>query len=281
MYFKAGKYQLPLGQRAHIMAIINLTPDSFYEDSRFDAERAVSAAILAQKQGAAIIDLGAQSTAPGNAPISADDELARLEQPLTEIRKAVDIPISVDTFYKEVADFALKNKADIINDVSGQASTAMAELAASYEAGWICMHTGGYNSAQTPAYQTDIIDEIKLFFNRAIKAAGENRVALAQLCLDPGIGFGKTRANDLEIISRFDELCGYGCATLAGLSRKRVTALCGDSLTGTIASNAACISGGASIIRVHDVSQGLATAEMINLITTKHNGGNQIGQNNS
>ena len=115
--FKAKNHILPTAEKALVMAVINLTPDSFYEGSRFDFSNAVAAAELAVKQGADIIDIGAQSTAPDSTPITAEEELQRLIQPLKSIRKAVDIPISVDTFFPEVAKAALENGADIINDV--------------------------------------------------------------------------------------------------------------------------------------------------------------------
>lgn len=266
MKFKAKNYTLPLNKKTYIMAAINLTPDSFHPDSRAMGNDAVTAAIAAVKNGADIIDLGAQSTAPNSSPITAEEELERLEEPLYAIRKAVDLPISVDTYFLSVAKKALEAGADIINDVSGTADIGFAQLAAKTGAGWIAMHTGGKTSKETAQYENGVINDINLFFDKAVTAAKNAGLDLSQLCLDPGIGFGKSRENDLEIIKRFRELTDHGCATLAALSRKRVTRLGGDSLSGTITANTACILGGANIIRVHDIPQAVATAKTADLI---------------
>lgn len=274
MFFKAKKYSLPLGQRTYIMAVINLTPDSFYEGSRFNSATAVDAARLAVEHGADIIDIGAQSTAPCSTPITAQQELERLIEPLKQIRKAVDVPISVDTFFLQVAKAALENGADIINDVSGTAAPEFAELAKQHGAGWVAMHTGGLKSSQAAEYENGVINDINVFFERAVNTALSIGLSHEQLCLDPGIGFGKTREDDLEIISNFQSLETYDCASLAALSRKRVTRLCGDALTGTAICNAMCILGGADIIRVHDVETAAATIKMAQMIK---GGGNSLG----
>ena len=249
--------------RALVMAVINLTPDSFFEGSRVTADRAVEAALKAVADGADILDLGAQSTAPDSKQITAKEELARLIVPLKEIRKAVSVPISVDTFYPQVARQALENGADIINDVSGTASPEMAELAAKHNAGWVVMHTGNLNSSQEGNYENGVINSINLFFEKALETAEKTGLPKENLCLDPGIGFGKSREDDLEIVSRFAEFQKHGCVTMAALSRKRVTRLCGDALTGTIALNTACILGGAGIIRIHDVATAAAQVKML------------------
>ena len=259
MIFQAKKHTL-------VMAVINLTPDSFYEDSRVTADRAVEAALKAVEDGADILDLGAQSTAPDSREITAEEELSRLITPLQQIRKAVSVPISVDTFYSSVAGQALENGADIINDVSGKADCEMAQLAAKHNAGWVVMHTGNLNSSQEGKYENGVINDINLFFEKAIKTATAAGLKKENLCLDPGIGFGKSREDDLEIISRFAEFQKHGCVTMAALSRKRVTRLCGDALTGTVTLNTACILGGAGIIRIHDVEKAAAQVKMLELI---------------
>ncbi len=265
MIFKAKNYKLELNE-AKVMAVINLTPDSFYEGSRFDLKSAVNHAVQAVKDGAAIIDIGAQSTAPDSQAITEEEELERLIEPLRAIRSAVDLPISVDTFFPRVAQAALENGADIINDVSGKNDGIMSAVAAQYSAGHIIMHTGGLTSKDTRTNATDIIDEINSFFCRALTAAEKTGIKKESLCLDPGIGFGKSREDDLKIIKNFKKLDKLGCASLAGLSRKRITKLCGDSLTGTVIFNTHCILGGANIIRVHDVPQGLACVKAAQMI---------------
>ncbi len=267
MIFKAEK-------RALVMAVINLTPDSFYENSRVTADRAVEAALEAVSLGADILDLGAQSTAPDSKEITAEEEAARLITPLKEIRKAVNVPISVDTFYPQVAGQALENGAEIINDVSGKASPEMAELASKYNAGWVIMHTGKLKSSQEGTYKNGVINDINLFFEEAIETAQKAGLKKGNICLDPGIGFGKSREDDLEIVSRFADFQKHGCVTMAALSRKRVTRLCGDALTGTIVLNTACILGGAGIIRVHDIEK---AAAQVKLLSTLSKGDKTLG----
>ena len=135
-----------------------------------------------------------------------------------------------------------------------------------HNAGWVVMHTGNLHSSQEGKYENGVINDINLFFEKAIETAKQAGLTKENLCLDPGIGFGKSREDDLEIVSRFDEFQKHGCVTMAALSRKRVTRLCGDALTGTIALNTACILGGAGIIRVHDVNQAAAQVKMLSLI---------------
>ena len=272
MPFTTKRFSLDFTSGAKVMAVINLTPDSFYEGSRFDLQSAVEYAKQACEKGAAILDLGAQSTAPDSTAISDKEEIGRLIEPLRKIREECSVPISVDTFSVEVAKAALENGADIINDVSGKASPEMAALVAEYGAGWIIMHTGGLSSAEERAQDAEITDEINAFFDHAVKVADKHGINRSHLCFDPGIGFGKSRTDDLNIIANFSQLNSNGCAMLAALSRKRVTKLCGDALTGTVISNAACIAGGANIIRVHDIEQGIAAAKMAKLLTEVRNG---------
>ncbi len=272
MPFITKDFSIDFKNGAAVMAVINLTPDSFYEGSRYALQHAVEYAKQACEKGVAILDLGAQSTAPNSSPISDEEEIGRLVEPLKTIRRICPVPISVDTFSLEVAKAALANGADIINDVSGKASPEMASLIKEYGAGWIVMHTGGLSSSEERKQTSDITEEINTFFDYAIRISDKNSIGRNQLCLDPGIGFGKSREDDLDIIANFSKLNSHGCTMLAALSRKRVTKLCGDALTGTVISNAACITGGADIIRVHDIEQGFAAAKMAKLLAEAKNG---------
>lgn len=266
MNFSTKRTELPLGQKTYIMGVINLTPDSFFAASRTEPAAAAERAAELVRQGADVLDLGAQSTAPNSTPITAEQEAERLLEPLRAIRQAVDVPLSVDTFYPEVARLAAENGADILNDVSGLAGDAFAAVAAEYGCGWIVMHTGGCSSREAADYPHGVVTDINSFFERAYAAATAAGLSPEQLCFDPGIGFGKTRQDDLTVIRRFAELNTFGCAKLAALSRKRVTALCGDTLCGTLIADAACILGGADLLRVHDVAQAKAGAAMADLI---------------
>ena len=269
MDFKTSRFTLPLGQKTYIMGIVNITPDSFFAASRVEPSAAAERAAALVEQGAELLDLGAQSTAPNSAPITAEQEAERLLEPLRAIRRTVDVPLSVDTFFPEVARLAAENGADILNDVSGEASRSFAEIAAKYGCGWIVMHTGGKNSREAAAYPNGVLDDVNLFFEQAFQTATAAGLDPAQLCFDPGVGFGKTREDDLTVIRRFAELNSFGCARLAALSRKRVTALCGDTLCGTLTADTACIQGGADMLRVHDVAQAKAAAAMADMIFRK------------
>lgn len=266
MNFSTKRTELPLGQKTYIMGVINLTPDSFFAASRTEPAAAAERAAELVRQGADVLDLGAQSTAPNSTPITAEQEAERLLEPLRAIRQAVDVPLSVDTFYPEVARLAAENGADILNDVSGSAGDAFAAVAAENGCGWIVMHTGGCSSREAADYPHGVVADINSFFERAYAAATAAGLSPERLCFDPGIGFGKTRQDDLTVIRRFAELNTFGCAKLAALSRKRVTALCGDTLCGTLIADTACILGGADLLRVHDVAQAKAGAAMADLI---------------
>ncbi len=239
------------------MGIVNITPDSFSDGGCwFSEEDAVKHALQLIEDGADIIDLGAQSTRPGYEEIPAEEEWARLEPVLKTLRSLTDKPISVDTYFPYTAKKAIENGADIINDVGGKLESETAELINSSGAGWVVMHNGPGG-----------VKEVKEFFEKAITVCNKK-----QLCLDMGIGFGKTYEENLELIGNVKKYRIEGVPLLLGVSRKRVIgAASGEEepekrTYGNIAADTAAILSGADIIRIHDVKneiKGIRTADEI------------------
>lgn len=263
--FQAGKFTFPLGEKTYIMGILNVTPDSFSDGGQFfTIENAVEHALEMQKQGADIIDIGAQSTRPGYTPIPPEQEIERLMPVLCALRGKLEIPVSVDTYFPQVAKEALKSGADIINDVSGFAEEGMFDLAAKSDCGCIMMHPCGAKG--------DILTDVKEFFASKYKTAQACGIAQSRICFDPGVGFGKELEQNYQIIANVDKIKFNGCAFLMAASRKRVIgAPCGNPpfrqrLFGTIAAHTLAMAGGADILRVHDVEQAVQAARVADAI---------------
>ena len=267
-YFVAGKYKLPLGRRAYVMGILNVTPDSFSDGGRyFDAAAAVRHCLEMRGQGADIIDIGAQSTGPASREISPEEELDRLMPVLEGIRGKLDIPVSVDTYYSKVAEQALSMGADIINDVGGAFNEHTAALCGERGAGYIVMHNDG-GAAVVTEYPEGIIKAVQSFFDGVLSQCDKLGFDRKNLCLDPGIGFGKSHEDNLRLLRFMDRLDTHGAALLAAASRKRVIGRAtGEERpdkrdAGTVVAHAAAILGGADIIRAHDVPSAVQGARM-------------------
>ncbi len=258
--FKAGKYNIDLENKTRVMGILNVTPDSFSDGGQwFNPEKAVKRAFEIQKLGADILDIGAQSTRPGYVKISAEEELSRLYPVLKKLKDNINIPVSVDTFYPEVAKEVLELGASIINDVSGFSSETMFEVASKSNCGIIIMHSGEDSN-------------IKEFFERKVLEAGKFGISKERICLDPGIGFSKDRIQDRRMINNLDKFKIKGVAMLVGISRKRVVSEFlenkdnSSKLPGTIAANTIAIDRGANIIRVHDVQEAIFASKVVDAI---------------
>lgn len=258
--FKAGKYTLPLGERTYVMGILNVTPDSFSDGGKWNnVNLAIKRAHEIEEQGADILDIGAQSTRPGYERISIEEEMNRLVPVLEGLRDKLSIPVSIDTFYPEVAERALELGADIINDVTGFRDKNMMAVASKSNCGCIIMHDQlGIN--------------IKPFFENQLKIANEYGIEKERICFDTGIGFGKTYEENLYVLKHHKDMIVEGCATLIGASRKRVIGQpCGnppfdERLAGTIAAHTIAMVGGADIIRVHDVAEAVQAAKVADAI---------------
>ena len=260
MIWHCREKEIEYGNKILLMGIVNVTTDSFSDGCRWlSPAEAVSHALALEEQGADILDFGAQSTRPGYEEISPEEEWARLAPVLEEIRKRTALPISVDTYFPWVAENAVKYGADIINDISGVVSPAMAKIVKESACGWILMHHGAGGCR-----------EVKTFFDTAVSECEAQGVAPSQLCLDMGIGFGKTYEQNLELIANVGDYKKEGFPLLLGTSRKRVIARSsGQSapekrVFGNIAADTAAILGGVDIIRLHDIQnekQGIFTAQ--------------------
>ena len=274
--WRAGRYSLPLGEKTYIMAIVNVTPDSFSDGGKyFSAEQAIRRALDAQEQGADIIDIGAQSTRPGFSPISAEEEAARLVPVLEGLRGRLHVPVSIDTFYPSVALESLRLGADILNDVTGFSDSEMIAAAAGADCGCIVMHNTAFSILpDAPSHDAGheaepITERVRGFFDRRGAELVRAGIAMERICFDPGIGFGKTLEENMGLLANTHLLTdGLDSAFLMAASRKRVIgAPCGDPpfeqrMPGTIAAHTIAQCGGADILRVHDVPEAVQAARV-------------------
>jgi dihydropteroate synthase len=240
-----------------VMGVLNVTPDSFSDGGRFDApERALAQARRMIAEGADIIDIGAESTRPyGSQPVSAEEELKRLQPVLADI-VSLGIPVSIDSMKSAVVAWALEAGATVANDVWGlQRDPAMAGLLAARNSPVIVMHNRDRVNADI-----DIMEDIAAFFERSLEIAAKAGISPENIVLDPGIGFGKTPEQSITALARLNELSAFGLPLLVGASRKRFISSVTPSephqrLGGSIAAHVIAAKGGARIIRTHDVSE--------------------------
>lgn len=241
-----------------VMGILNVTPDSFSDGGRFDApDRALDQARRMIAEGADIIDIGAESTRPyvGAAPVSAEQELSRLEPVLRDV-VSLGVPVSIDSMKAEVVAFALEQGAAIANDVWGlQRDPDMAKIVAAHDVPVVVMHN---RLSVDPAI--DIMTDVRDFFVRSLDIAAKAGIPEGNLALDPGIGFGKTPEQSMTMLARLDELARFGLPILVGASRKRFISSVAPSephqrLGGSLAAHLIAARHGAKIIRAHDVAE--------------------------
>ncbi|HEY0849273.1 MAG TPA: dihydropteroate synthase [Bradyrhizobium sp.] len=261
MAAKAGRLDLPaLLARPYpaVMGVLNITPDSFSDGGAFIApESALAQARRMIAEGADIIDIGAESTRPygGSQPVTAEDEMRRLEPVLSEV-VALGVPVSIDSMKSAAAAWALDRGAVIANDVWGlQRDDGMARLIAERDVPVVVMHN---RDSADPAI--DIMADIAAFFARSLDIAARAGIARERIVLDPGIGFGKTQEQSMQVLARLGELCSFGQPILVGASRKRFISTVTPSepqqrLGGSIAAHLIAAQNGAKIIRAHDVAE--------------------------
>jgi dihydropteroate synthase len=259
----SGK-KLNLSSRTHIMGVLNVTPDSFSDGGEFlDPSKALARAEKLIEDGADVLDVGGESTRPGSESISADVEFSRVAPVLKGLASMrISVPVSIDTWKHEVAERALDLGAHAINDISGlRFDPGLADLAARYGAGLILSHIKGTpkNMQVDPTYD-DVVAEIKEFLKNSASVAAAAGVGDGSIVIDPGIGFGKTLRNNLEIFKRLGEIVDLGYPVLVGPSRKSFIGAIldvpvDDRLEGTLAASVISVMNGASMIRVHDVKE--------------------------
>jgi dihydropteroate synthase len=273
--FKRRKFKLKLpsrtlllGGRTLIMGVLNVTPDSFSDGGKFlGVPAAMRQALDMEAAGADLIDIGAESTRPGSREISAEEELRRLLPVLEKLRGKLKIPISIDTRRSPVADAALQAGAQIINDVSGlRNDAAIARVAEKHNVPLILMHMRGVpQTMQRTSFARDVLKDVTQGLRKSVAIARRAGVSTSQIVLDPGIGFGKSFAQNYELLRKLPELAKLGYPLLVGTSRKGFLgktlssegrpAPPDERIWGTAATVAASILGGAHIVRVHDVAE--------------------------
>lgn len=261
--------------KTQLMGILNTTPDSFYDKGRwFDPEQAVQHGLHLYESGADIIDIGGESTRPNAIPVSEEDELARAIPIIKALKQAIPIPLSIDTMKATVAEQAILAGASLINDVSGFRDPQMRAVAR--EAGVpICvmhMNKDPQTMQQNPVYEEGIIPFLIDWFQKQIRLLIEEGIKKEQIILDPGIGFGKTVADNVEIIHNLSRIKALGFPILLGTSRKSfLTRLlnkpASELLWSTLAVNTLAIEARVDILRVHDVAE---HRQVIDLLSQMH-----------
>jgi len=258
--WKLKERELRLGDRTHIMGVLNVTPDSFSDGGKYlNPDRAFARALEMEDQGADIIDIGAESTRPGAKRVSEEEELRRLVPVLKRLRGKLTIPISVDTYKSGVADRALELGAEIINDPSALTiDPNVVKAVVKHDAGLVLNHMRGtpdtwHKLGPLPDVMAAVLQDLEASVSRARRAG----VGKRSIVIDPGIGFGKRKEQSAELIARLPEMARSGLPILVGPSRKsfldRNSAE--SKLFGSAAAIAASILGGAHIVRVHDVAE--------------------------
>jgi dihydropteroate synthase len=268
-------FSLDFSKKTYIMGILNVTPDSFADGGLyFDKSSAIERAYQIVEEGADIIDIGGESTRPGSEPISIKEELIRTIPLIEAISKKIKVPISIDTYKSEVAKVALDAGASMVNDISGlRFDPRMPDVVSEYKVPVVIMHIKGkpQDMQQNPVYEA-LIPEIMDCFRMGIKIATGAGISEDKIIIDPGIGFGKTFAHNLEIINNLYEFTLLEKPILIGPSRKAfIGKILGDvpateRLEGTAAAVSISIINGANVVRVHDVKETVKVAKVADAV---------------
>lgn len=257
-----------------VMGILNVTPDSFSDGGRFlHADTAIARAMQMAEDGAAIIDVGGESTRPGASPVSVQEELDRVIPVIEALRDNLPIPVSIDTSKPEVMAAAVQAGAGLINDVNALRSNGALEQAAKLDVPVCLMHMQGQPDSMQHAPRYDnVLGEVSAFLSERLDACIEQGIACEHILIDPGFGFGKTLEHNLELLRRLRELEKLGCPLLVGLSRKSML----GTLTGrepeqrvaaSVAAALLAVERGASIVRVHDVAETVDALKVLEAVT--------------
>ncbi len=259
-------------ERTYLMGILNITPDSFSDGGKFSVlDNAIGHAVLMAEEGADIIDVGGESTRPNHQEVTMEEEISRVIPVITELVKVLDIPVSIDTSKALVAKEAVKAGASMINDVWGfKKDPEIAYVAAETGVACCLMHNRDNTN------YNNLIDDIKNELLESIKIALDAGVKKEKIVLDPGIGFGKTVEQNIEVMANLSKIVYMGYPVLLGTSRKSMIGISLDlpveeRLEGTIATNVIGINSGCSIIRVHDVKENFRAARMTDIILNLRN----------
>jgi dihydropteroate synthase len=275
---RCGKTEFHWGERTYVMGIVNVSPDSFSGDGASDIETAAAQAYRFVDEGADILDIGGESTRPGFSQITVEEELRRVVPVIERLASRINVPLSIDSSKYEVAQQALAAGASILNDQWGlKTEPKLAELAAKRNVPIILMSNqrdiGGYDAGvgRDTANYKDVMSEVITSLRKSVAAAQRAGVSKENIIIDPGIGFGKTWQQDIEIIRRLKELETMGLPILVGTSRKSLIKMvlnlpANQRVEGTAATVAVSIANGADIVRVHDVKQMVRVCKMTDAI---------------
>ena len=264
---------LDYGKKTYIMGILNVTPDSFSDGGDYtNIDIAVNHAKEMIELGADMIDLGGESTRPGHKFVSAEEEISRIVPVIKRLKEEINVPISIDTYKSEVAEEALKLGVDMVNDVWGLTYDGkMADVVAKYDGEVCIMH-----NQEGTDYDKDIMEAIKEFLQNCIDMSLKAGVKKEKIVLDPGIGFGKTYEQNIEVLNRLGELRDLGYPILLGTSRKSVLGKILEGSTpkervnATVATTVLGVRDGVDIVRVHDVKENKEAAMVADAMYRKN-----------
>jgi len=261
MHLQCGRHRIELG-RPVVMGVLNVTPDSFSDGGRyFEPAAALERAIQLAEDGAAIVDIGGESTRPGSAPVEAAEELRRVIPVVERLAASLAIPVSVDTRKSEVMRQALAAGASMVNDVSALAAPGALEAVAQSRAAVCLMHMQGEpGTMQAAPRYYDVVAEVRGFLRSRVDACVAAGIPRERLAVDPGFGFGKSLEHNLALLAGLGGIAADGLPVLAGLSRKRLIGALtgraeGERLAGSVAAAVVAAINGARIIRAHDVRE--------------------------
>ena len=265
-----GKYTFDTDHHCYVMGILNVTPDSFSDGGKWnDMDRAMAHAAQMIEEGATIIDVGGESTRPGYTMISDEEEISRVVPMIRELKKRFDVAVSVDTYKSAVAKAAVEAGADMVNDIWGlKYDEKMAEVIANTGAACCLMHN------RKEAHYTDFMPDMLEDLKETVAIAKKAGIADDKICLDPGVGFGKTYENNLEAIHHVDQLLTLGYPVLLGTSRKSVIGLtldlpASERMEGTVATSVIGVMKGCAFVRVHDVRENARAIRMTEAVLGK------------
>jgi dihydropteroate synthase len=266
-YWKLKQREIKLGERTILMGVLNATPDSFSDGGKYaDPDRAFARAVELEEQGADIVDIGAESTRPGSARISAAEEMRRLIPILKRLKGHLTIPVSVDTYKAEVAERALELGVEIVNDPSGLTfEPHLARVVSNHDAGLVLNHMRGRPETWAKlGPMPDPMGTIARDLEATVSRARHVGIDKSRMVIDPGIGFGKRKEQNSLILGRLSQLTELDLPVLVGPSRKHFLAHSdpGETKFATAAAVAACVLGGAHIVRVHDVLEMRAVTDV-------------------
>ncbi|MCO5045497.1 MAG: dihydropteroate synthase [Kiritimatiellae bacterium] len=265
--------ELRCGDTAHIMGVLNITPDSFSDGGRhFDPARAIKRGMQMAAEGARILDVGGESSRPGAEPVSAEEELRRVLPVIDALLRETNCLLSIDTTKPVVADAALAAGAHIVNDITALGNPDMAAVVQRYGAGLIAMHMqGNPRTMQVQPEYRDVVQEVAEYLRARVAVARAAGIDAARIAVDPGIGFGKTVQHNVSLLTHLDALVELGQPIAVGVSRKSfLGALTGRPVNDRLAPSLAALSfsvlRGAHIMRVHDVKESCEIARILAIL---------------